>query len=125
MNQPWIWVFLGGGVGSLLRYGLSKWLNQAGQYLPYGTLSANILSCILLGFVAVLYVQKYPTQDWLKWGILVGVCGGFSTFSTFSNELFQFMRNGQMNAAMVYLFASLILCNLALGFGGWLGQLAK
>ena len=117
-------VFIGGGTGSCLRYALSKWFNQAGQLMPYGTLLANILSCMVLGFAAYLYASKYAESDWLKLLVLVGFCGGFSTFSTFSNEIFQFMKAGNQSSMVAYLLASLILCNFALALGGLLGAWA-
>lgn len=118
-----LFVFLGGGLGSCCRYLISKWLNPLATFLPFGTLTANILSCIVLGMGAYLFESKFTDQSVLRTMVLVGFCGGFSTFSTFSNEGFQFMRNGQNNNLMVYVIASLVLCNLAIGLGLWLGKL--
>lgn len=118
-----LFVFLGGGAGSCCRYLISKWLNPIAALLPFGTLSANVLSCIILGMGAYLFETKFTDHNLLRTMVLVGFCGGFSTFSTFSNEAFQFMKNGQQTNVIIYVLASLILCNLAIALGLWFGKL--
>lgn len=118
-----LFVFLGGGLGSCCRYLLSKWLNPLSTFLPFGTLSANVLSCIVLGMGVSLFASRFVDQNSLRVMILVGFCGGFSTFSTFSNETFQFFKSGQYNQLALYIIGSLIICNLAIGLGLWLGKL--
>ena len=116
-------VFIGGGLGSCCRFLLSKWLNPLSTLMPFGTLAANILSCIVLGFGVYLFESKFTDNNLLRVMILVGFCGGFSTFSTFSNEAYQFMKSSQFGQLALYVLASLILCNLAIGLGLWLGKL--
>lgn len=120
-----LFVFVGGGLGSCCRYLISKWLNPIADFLPFGTLTANILSCIVLGMGAYLFEAKFTEHSMVRTLVLVGFCGGFSTFSTFSNEAVQFMRNGQNNNMVIYVLSSLILCNLAIGLGLWLGKLLE
>lgn len=118
-----LFVFLGGGLGSCCRFLISKYLNPLSDFLPYGTLTANVLSCIVLGMGAYLFESRFADHSFLRTMILVGFCGGFSTFSTFSNESFQFLKNGQHTNLVVYIIGSLVLCNLAIGLGLWLGKL--
>jgi len=117
-----LFIFLGGGLGSCCRYLISVWLKPLSNFLPFGTLTANILSCIVLGMGVSLFASRFAQQDALKVMILVGFCGGFSTFSTFSNESFQFLKNGQTSNLALYILVSLILCNLAIALGLWIGK---
>jgi CrcB protein len=107
-------IFVGGGLGSLARYGISKWLNPTSGGFPWGTLTANTLACLVLGVVAVVISQKSGISKELQAMVLIGFCGGFSTFSTFSMETFRMIQNGQWIMAISYVIASLITCLLVL-----------
>jgi CrcB protein len=115
MIQGALWVFLGGGLGSLARWGfglLSKnlWTSPLASVL--GTLAANFVACVLLGYVLV----KQP-QERHMWLWAVGFCGGFSTFSTFSNEVLTWLRAGDYGWAIGYVVLSLLggLAGVVLG----------
>lgn len=118
----WLAVFLGGGVGSCLRYAFSLWWYTLDGNFPFGTLSANVISCLILGFVAFLFQEKYLSDDWLKTLLLVGFCGGFSTFSSFTNEVLQLLKQDYLFHGILYMMLSLILGNLALLLGGWIAK---
>ncbi|MFN8276822.1 MAG: fluoride efflux transporter CrcB [Chitinophagales bacterium] len=110
-------VFLGGGMGSVLRL----WMNRAAVLwsipFPYGTLLVNVLACLVLGLI----LGAGRERQWISGGTLlffsVGICGGFSTFSTFSAEVLQLMENGKLAAAALYLGSSVLLGLLAVGAG--------
>ena len=81
----YLYVFIGGGLGALFRFliGISA-LALLGNNFPYGTIVSNFLSCLLLGLIlSYSYDSKWLTEN-VKLFVLVGFCGGFSTFSTFS-----------------------------------------
>lgn len=83
----WLWVFLGGGLGSMARYAISKGslhLFKEATFFPWATLISNTLACGLLAFLVYSIPDKLTENHRLFW--IVGVCGGFSTFSTFSLE---------------------------------------
>lgn len=109
-----LWVFIGGGIGALLRYGVGKTITYLfSDAFPLATLLANIFSCII--FALVFY--KNPTiVDNQKLFLLTGICGGFSTFSTFSFETFELLKNGQWPWAILNVLISIIACLLVLYF---------
>jgi CrcB protein len=116
-----IWfVFLGGGLGSLARFGFQYYLPNASNFsMP--TMSANILSCFILGYLAGLKMRA-NLSDGSYLILATGFCGGFSTFSTFMLENWQSIRIGNIGVALVYSFLSLALGFLALLLGYFFSQ---
>lgn len=99
-------VFLGGGLGSLCRYGIA--LGMQGWHLrfPWATLLANGLACFVLGLVLGSHTQGL-LSDQRRLLLATGFCGGFSTFSTFSAEAWSLWQNGQNGMTMIYVASSL------------------
>jgi len=111
-----VFVFLGGGLGSLCRYGIAAILNHYQLNLPIATLTANVISCIILGLLSGMSLKEgLSDQQMLLW--MTGFCGGFSTFSTFSAETFQLFEKGQYQTALLYIGMSLLMCMASIGFG--------
>lgn len=105
-----VYIMLGGGLGALGRYYLSQWcLAMLGNHLPYGTLAVNMVGSLLIG-VAIGILQQMPSEP-IRLFFVVGVLGGFTTFSTFSLEVMMLMQKGQWAVAGGYVVAS-ILCAL-------------
>lgn len=107
-------VFIGGGLGSICRYTLSN-LNVDSS-IAYGTLLANFISSLILGYLAAYMIDKdfNPTLGLL---LATGFCGGFSTFSTFSLEAFTLLKNGESTLAFLYIVASILIGLLAIFLG--------
>ncbi len=101
-----IWVMLGGGLGSALRYWLQINLPSKSGELPVPTLLANVIACFILGLLTV-YLLKKPEQRTLQLMISTGFCGGLSTFSTLIQEFILFWWNDNLKFGVVYLFLSL------------------
>ena len=98
-----LFVFLGGGAGSILRYIVSRWLNTS--VFPWGPLAVNIIGCFLVSlFGTWIARQSLPTD--LRLLMVVGLCGGFTTFSTFGNETMTMLRNGHLLLSFIYIFLS-------------------
>ncbi|PZR38798.1 MAG: fluoride efflux transporter CrcB [Azospira oryzae] len=114
-------VFAGGGFGSILRYLLGRWIGAWNQF-PAGTLIINIVACLVLGVVVGLADQKQILSPATRLFLVVGFCGGFSTFSTFSYETLQLLQGGLSTQAMLYILLSIVLCLVATFGGLYLGQ---
>jgi CrcB protein len=110
-------VFLGGGLGSIVRYGISEIIKlNFRTNFPIATLSVNIISCIVLALVIGVFSHKIGDNTSLKTFLVVGFCGGFSTFSTFSFETVELMRSGNMLYAVANILISVTVCSALIYF---------
>ena len=103
-------VFIGGGLGSLARFGISvfslKYINGA---FPWGTLISNTVACIIVALTVVFFKEKIESQTMVRFFIISGFCGGFSTFSTFSFETYALFRNEHLWLGILNISISLFL----------------
>ncbi|PNQ73371.1 fluoride efflux transporter CrcB [Hanstruepera neustonica] len=110
-------VFLGGGVGSVLRYVIGKFLNSHESGIPYGTFAANILGSFLIGIILGLAAKNDTLNSNQTLFLATGFCGGFTTFSTFAYENHILLKSGDFTSFAIYTIASFILGFLAVFFG--------
>jgi len=113
-----LFVGLGGFLGAIARYLISGWSQQvSGGPFPVGTLLVNVLGSFFLGFLAFLAFEQGHLPVHLRLFFLTGLLGAFTTYSTFSYETFQLMREGLHRMYMLNIFANTFLCIT----GAWLG----
>ncbi|MDD4141363.1 MAG: CrcB family protein [Bacteroidales bacterium] len=115
--KEFLLVGLGGAVGSMLRYGISLTTGLMELSPAVGTLFVNGIGSLVIGIVLAVCEQS----TWYLF-LAIGLCGGFTTFSTFSAQTLDFFQTGKIAAGIVYLFVTLLLCLffvwLGLSFGG-------
>lgn len=115
MIKSFLLVGLGGGVGAMLRYLVATiWRTEN---FPYNTLLINIVGSLLIGIVFALSEKTDFINDNIKLFLATGICGGFTTFSTFSAENFQLLKSGAYLTAAGYIFASVTMCIVATFIG--------
>lgn len=103
-------IFIGGGLGSLCRYGVSKLtLKFISTSFPIGTFISNTISCIILAVAVIFLMGKIPANSVWKLFLVTGFCGGFSTFSTFSYETFELLKQGNYMIAALNIVASVLV----------------
>ena len=104
-------IFLGGGLRSISRFGIGAFV-QANfkSAFPIATLCSNIISCLILAISVAMFSEKFMTNPGLRMFILIGFCGGFSTFSTFSYETVELMKSGNLLIAIANIFISVTVC---------------
>jgi CrcB protein len=92
----WMWVFLGGGAGSLLRYVVGGWVQgAAGAAFPWGTFVVNVSGCFAIGVLATWLTERTAATPELRTFLLIGVLGGYTTFSTFGIETWRLLESAE------------------------------
>jgi CrcB protein len=117
-----LYVMVGGALGTLARYVISLWALPISAGLPWGTIIINILGSLIIGFFGTLTLAhgRYPVSENLRLLVMIGVCGGFTTFSSFSLQTLDLIRGGAMMRAGANIVASVALCVAAVALGHFL-----
>ena len=121
MLKPLLIVGAGSFIGGAMRYLLSTLMkNVFGQGFPWGTLSVNLLGSFLFGVVFAVFSKNSSVDNTLYLLLTTGVCGGFTTFSTFANESVQMLQHGNISGFIGYVATSVIAGFLLLALGYWI-----
>ena len=107
-------VGLGGAVGAILRFLLGQVVPKLGSGFPLATFAVNVLGCFAIGAVGGLAGRQSGLDPRLVLFLQTGICGGFTTFSTFSLETLSLIENGKLAGALAYLALSIVRGILAL-----------
>jgi len=127
MWRDYLWVGLGGALGSMARFGAAafavRWLGErAGETLPWGTLLVNLTGSFAIGFLAGVSGagDAWWSQPSGRHFLLAGLCGGYTTFSSFSVQTLRFLQNRAWWLALLNVAGSVTLCLAAVWAGHWL-----
>ncbi len=117
--QQTLWVALGGALGSVARYWVAVLALPISRQLPWGTIGINILGSFIIGFFGTLTLQggRYPASDGVRLFVMVGLCGGFTTFSSFSLQTLDLLRGDAWGRALANVGLSVLLCLTAVAVG--------
>jgi CrcB protein len=114
----WVLIAVGGGLGSVLRYAVQGWVQRGVESVfPWGTMVVNLSACLVIGLLSGFFAGPQLIREEYRIGLLVGVLGGYSTFSTLGMESFNLARDDEFALAAMNFVAS---CGLGL-FAVWAG----
>lgn len=118
MLRIFLAVFLGGGLGSVMRYGIQMLMHEriVAYNFPWATFTVNIIGSFLIGLFYALSAKFQLPED-VRLFLTAGLCGGFTTFSTFSNDVLEMFRQGNAALGIVYVVLSILLGLLACFIG--------
>jgi fluoride exporter len=116
-------VALGGAFGASVRYLLDRFIEQHTESVfPWSTFAINVTGCFVIGVVVEQLVDRHDVPAWIRVGIVVGVIGGYTTFSTFSQEIFSLLESNDVAIAVAYGGASVTIGLLAVYAGTVVGR---
>jgi CrcB protein len=118
-------VMAGGALGTLVRYVISAVALPVSEKMPWGTILVNVSGSFLIGFFGTLTLAhgRYPVSENWRLFVMIGICGGYTTFSSFSLQTLDLMRQGAFTRALVNVAASVVLCVAAVAVGHQLAAL--
>ena len=114
----YIWIAIGSALGGMLRFWLGSEVTRLyGSGFPWGTWTVNLLGSFVIGLAS-----NWSHHTPIRFFLMIGLCGGFTTFSSFSLETLTLLRNGAWQKAVAYIFLSVLACLLMTLSGAWLGR---
>ena len=119
MAYTYLLVALGGAIGSVARFGIGELMLSVSRTFPWGTIAINIVGSFVIGFFGTLTLAagKYPLSENTRLFVMVGLCGGFTTFSAFSLQTLDLLRTGAFVRAAANVLASVVFCVCAVALG--------
>jgi CrcB protein len=117
-------VAAGGAFGALSRYGIDTWVERRSESVfPWATFLINVSGCLAVGFIIAALVDRHDAPKWLRTALVMGFCGGYTTFSTFAQESLDLFMEGNHHIALAAIGANVVLGLVAVYLGARLGHL--
>jgi CrcB protein len=116
----YLWVALGSAIGGVLRYALGhEMLSQHSSDFPWATVLINVIGSFIIGFFGTLTVagSRFQVPEPIRIFVMIGLCGGFTTFSSFSMQTYDLLRTGAWGKALLNVGLSVLLCLGAVALG--------
>ena len=108
--STYVWIALGGALGSMARYATGIYVGRwFGTAFPWSTLLINIAGSFLIGIFAESFALQWDTGQSTRAFLVVGICGGYTTFSTFSLDIVTLLNRGEATLALTYVLASVVI----------------
>lgn len=116
-------IAVGGAIGAVLRFTMVSWVtNNFEHALPLGTLAVNVVGAFLIGILMVSLQARVLEHEWLRYLLVVGLLGGFTTFSAFSLDTYVMFESGAHFKAMINIVLNVVLCIFATTSAIWLSR---
>ncbi|MDX6439886.1 MAG: fluoride exporter [Gaiellaceae bacterium] len=116
-------VALGGAIGASSRYAVDRYIEaRSDAIFPWATFAVNVSGCLFIGLIAAALVDRHHLPAWVRIGLVVGVVGGYTTFSTFAQESLDLVDARHFAIALAYTTASIVAGMGAVLLGSWLGR---
>lgn len=119
LTKEFIAVAIGGAIGSLSRFGLSRWIQTMSRHkdYPWGIFVCNVLGCLLMGMLAGILIHRFEMGPVWRAAVLIGMLGGFTTFSSFSIDTITMIQAGDIGSALTNVILTLVFCLIATAGG--------
>ena len=123
--KSFFYVFIGGGLGSIFRFAISKLISITKGGVPWPTIVANLTGCFLIGLLLGWVIKNNGEKSELYFLLIVGFCGGLTTFSAFSNEGLLFLKSADYSNFLIYLVSSVVGGITLVGLGYYIFRLVN
>lgn len=117
--SAYLWITLGSALGGVARYALTRLTLDSSSSFPWGTILINVIGCFVIGFFGTLTYpgSRFEASENIRLFVMVGLCGGFTTFSSFSLQTFDLIRTGEFSRALANVVLSVVICLGAVALG--------
>jgi fluoride exporter len=120
----YLWVAIGSALGGLARFAMTRLMLEQSVQFPWSTVLINVVGSFVIGFFGTLTLSsgRYPVSENTRIFVMIGICGGFTTFSSFSLQTFDLVRTGAWGRALMNVVLSVVICFCAVAVGHYIAE---